>query len=244
MVYRRYTKWEYVQDGKAVVGEVLNLLVPTRFLEVAIAPGVVVEGEEVHTGVISTTVEVLSNLHAVCRDIGGGIANRDLTHALLVGDESLDVAGDGLDVGSGLVSALLVVDDFVAGNEGKGVGVLGKLGDGSQDVLDVVDVVRLVDVGSSSVQSVLGVVDIENQVDASISKSLHALLVVLGVVDNVDTDGVDAEILEVLDVTLANAGVGERVDSLGVATGLVVDTAEEEALVVGVESCKNALATE
>lgn len=180
----------------------------------------------------------MSNLHAVCRDIGGSIADGNLAHALLVGNEGLDVAGDGLDVRSSLVSALFVVDDFVAGDEGKSVGVLGKFRDGGKDILDIVDVVGLVDVGGSSVQSVLGVVDVEDQVNTGIGKSLHAFLVVLGVVDNVYTNGVDAEVLEVLDVTLADAGVGERVKVLGVTARLVVNTTEEETLVVGIESCR------
>jgi hypothetical protein len=39
--------------------------------------------------------------------------------------------------------------------------------------------------------------------------------VVLGVVDAVDSDGVDAELLEVFDVALAGGGVGDWVDQFG-----------------------------
>jgi hypothetical protein len=49
-------------------------------------------------------------------------------------------------------------------------------------------------------------------------QSLHALVVVGGVVDSVDTNGVDAEALELVDVALATSNVGDGVLSIGCAT--------------------------
>ena len=55
------------------------------------------------------------------------------------------------------------------------------------------------------------------------------------VVDSVDTNGVDAELLEVLDVSHAAILVGKRVLCVRRATGLVVDTANVEAVVASEE---------
>lgn len=44
----------------------------------------------------------------------------------------------------------------------------------------------------------------------------------LGVIDRVDTDGVDTELLELLDITLAGVSVGNGVLGLGGTAGLVV----------------------
>jgi len=62
--------------------------------------------------------------------------------------------------------------------------------------------------------------------------------VVGAVVDSVDADGVDAELLELLNVALAASLVGDGVLCVGGATGLVVDTADVETLVASKESCR------
>lgn len=222
-----------LQNGDTVVGEVLNLDVPSRLLEAGAAPGVVVEGEEVGAGIIATAVEVLGGLHAVVGDIGGRVADGDVAKAA-GGHVVLDVTGDSLDIGGSQGGVGLIVDDLVSGEEGEGVVVLGKLLDGGEDALEVDGVVRRVGVGA--VDGVLGVVDIGNEVDASVGELLHALLVVLGVIDGVDTDGVHTEVLELGNVTTADGGIGQGVDVLGRATGLVVDTTDVEAGAISVES--------
>jgi hypothetical protein len=65
--------------------------------------------------------------------------------------------------------------------------------------------------------------------------------VVLGVVDGVDTDRVQAKLLELLDITLAAGAIGNGVLGVGSATGLVVDTADVEALVASEESCSGSV---
>lgn len=54
---------------------------------------------------------------------------------------------------------------------------------------------------------------------------------VSGVVNSVDSHGVDTEVLEPLNVSVANLGVSQRVNDLGRSTGLVVDTLDVESLV-------------
>lgn len=88
-----------------------------------------------------------------------------------------------------------------------------------------------------TVDGVLLVVDIENNVDASISQSIHALVVVHAVVDSIDTDSIDAQVLELGDVSLANIGIGEGIDVGSITTGLVVDTTHVPALAISPESC-------
>lgn len=197
-----------LQDSNAIVGEVLNLLIPASLLEVRVAPRVVVEGEEVRSHVIGATVHILSRLHTVRGHIGGRVANRDFAKTTGV-HVVLHITSDSLDIGSRLVSVLFVIDDFVAREEGKRVGVLGKHLDSGENTLKVLGVVRGTRV--AAVDGVLGVVDIENQVDAGILEGLHTLVVVRGVVDSIHTDGVDAKILEISNVAKANIGVAKGI---------------------------------
>ena len=216
------------EEGETVAGEVLDLLVPAGGGEGrGVAPGVVIESEEVRALVITSAVHVLGHLETVGVDVGGGVSNRNLTE-LVAGQERAHVTGDGLDIGGGLGGGA-VVDNLVTGEEGKGVVVLGELLHGSEDVLQVDIVVG--GLGVLTVEGVLGGVDVEDEVDASIGESVHALVVVGGVIDGVDTDGVQAEILEVLDVTLATVGIGDGVGKLGGTTGLVVHTTDVETFI-------------
>jgi hypothetical protein len=60
--------------------------------------------------------------------------------------------------------------------------------------------------------------------------------VVGAVVDSVDTDGVDTELLELLNVALAASLVSDGVLRIGSATRLVVNTTNVETLVASKES--------
>ena len=196
------------EDRQAIVGKVLDLDVPARGLEVALAPRVVVKGEEVGALLVGAAVEVLGRLHAVLGHVGGRVADGD--GAVLARlDVGPHVAVGGLDIRSRERALGLIVDDLVSGEEGKGVVVLGELVDGGEDALQVDGVVG--GVGGLAVDGVQRVVDVEGDVDAGVRESLHALLVRLGVVGRVDTDNVDAEILEPLDILKADLGVGKGV---------------------------------
>lgn len=102
-----------LQDGETIVSKVLDLDVPAGGLEVTIAPRVVVEGEEIGSHIIRTTVEVVGGLHTVLSDISSRVSNGDLAETTSA-DVVADITGDGLDIGSGLVSVVLVVDDLVS----------------------------------------------------------------------------------------------------------------------------------
>lgn len=63
-----------------------------------------------------------------------------------------------------------------------------------------------------------------------------------GVVDSVHANGVDAQLLELLNIALAAIDVGNGVLSIRGAAGLVVNTADVETLVTGPEGCNFELA--
>jgi hypothetical protein len=222
-----------LQNGDAVVGKLLDLLVPTRGGVVRrVAPRVVVETEEVAAGGIVTAVHVVGHLVAVALDVSSRVTDGDLAKTAGV-HVRLDVTGDSLDVRSA-VGGLVVVDDLVGGEEQQCVVVLCEHLDGSEDALEVDLVVRLLGLGA--VDGVLGGVEVEGEVDTGIGEETHAGVVVGAVVDSVDADGVDAELLELLNVALAASLVGNGVLRIGGATGLVVDTADVETLVASKES--------
>jgi len=216
------------EERDTVAGEVLDLLIPAGDLERGgVTPGVVVEGEEVTALVVATAVHVLGHLQTVGIDIGSGVTDRDLAQ-LVAREERTDVTSDSLDVGSSLGGGA-IVDHLVTGEEGQGVVVLGERLDGGEDVLKVDVVVRRLGLGT--VEGVLGGVDIQDQVDTGLSQGVHALIMVLGVVDRVHTDGVETEVLELLDVALAAIGISDGIGELGGATGLVVNTTDVETVV-------------
>lgn len=104
---------------------------------------------------------------------------------------------------------------------------------GSKDTLEINIVVRWVGLGS--VERVLGRIDVQDEVNASICQSVHASIVVGGVVNGVHTDGVETELLEVWDISLAAICICNRVCNIGRATRLIVDTSDVESVVAGEE---------
>lgn len=104
--------------------------------------------------------------------------------------------------------------------------------DGREEVLQVFGVVRLVEgLQALAVQGVLGSAGIESKVDASLVKHTHGFIVITGVVDSVDTDGVDSKLLEHFNVGRERLSVEQRILCIGGATRLVSNTADEEPLV-------------
>lgn len=96
-----------------------------------VAPGVVVEGEEIGALVLGTAVEVEGLLLDDLGDVSGGVANGDLA-GVAVRDVLLHVAGDGLNVGRS-VGVVLGIDNFVAGEEEEKVVVVCELVDSGED---------------------------------------------------------------------------------------------------------------
>ena len=200
------------EDGDTVSGEVLDFLVPARDLKGRrIAPGVVVKGEEIAALVVCATVHVFGHLETVGVDVSGGVSDGDLTVSTASNVLS-HVTGNGLDIwcsGGGGV----IVDNLVAREESQRVGVVGKRVDGGEDVLEVDSIVGWR--WSGTVEGVERSIDIENQVDARVCESSHACIVVGSVVYCVDTDGVDAELLEFRDISCAGRLVCDGVNKLG-----------------------------
>jgi len=140
-------------------------------------------------------------------------------------------SSDGLDIAGRAHLRALGVDNLVTGEESEDVVVSGEDLNNLKDVLEVHGSVGGPWLHIVQVLVLKGRVDIEHEVDAGSGKHGHALVVVNMGVDGVDTDGVDAELLEQEDVTSANLGVGERVGAALVgstSTGLVINTLHEE----------------
>jgi hypothetical protein len=195
----------------AVVLVGLDLLVPARCLEGrGVAPGVVVEGEEVGALVIGTAVKVESLGLNVLSNVSSRVSDRD-SAALAVANVLLHVTGDSLDIGR-RIGVVALVDDLVTREKEEQVVVVRESVNGGKDVLEVDVVVRAVEsLSILTVERVLGGVCVESNVDTRVVEHLHALVVVLGIVNGVDTDGVDTEILEVGDIALQALEIEERV---------------------------------
>ena len=143
-----------LQKRDAVVAIGLNLLVPASNLEVGswVTPRVVVarkdvsnhsmiksrlnsrhlQSKEVGTCVLVTTVHIRGSLEAMVANIGSRIANgndAEITFANI----TLDVANDGLDVGSSACQ-LGFIQHFIGSKEEQSVVVLSKELDGGKDV--------------------------------------------------------------------------------------------------------------
>lgn len=206
------------EDRFAVVAVELDLLVPARLGEGrGIAPGVIIESEEVRALVIRATVEEQSLLLDVLGNIGGGVTDRNGTRGL-VANEALHVTGDGLDV-SGSAGVVALVDDLISGEEQEKVVVVVERLDRGKDRLKVDVVVRTVKSGIGlTVEGVIRSVGIESEVDTGVFEDLHTLIVVLGVVNGVDTDSVDSKILEVGNIALQSLDIEERVLSVSRTT--------------------------
>ena len=192
------------------------------------------KGEKVASLVISSAVHVVGELHAVLGDIRSRVSHRNLP-VTTVADILAHITSDSLDVFGRQGAVDYIVDDLVAREEGKSVIVVGKSVDGGEDALEVLVVVRLV--GVEAVERIEGSVGIDNDVDPGIGQHLHALVVLLGVVHHVDTDGVDAQLLKLGNVALAHLGVGQGIDSTGGSSRLVVDAADVETLLALPEGC-------
>jgi hypothetical protein len=155
-----------LQDGNAIIGKLLYLLVPTGDLEGRrVAPRVVVESKEVGANGVVSAVHVRGHFVAVRLDISSGVSDGNLSEAACV-HVRLHVAGDSLDKGCA-VRRSIVVDDLICAVEQQCVVVLRELLHGGEDALQVILVVRWG--GLVAADGVLGRVHVESEVDASIS---------------------------------------------------------------------------
>ena len=205
----------YLQDRNAVVAELLDFLIPTSTLEgLGIAPGVIIEGVEVRADRVLTAVHVVGHFIAVRFDIGSAISDGNFAQLASV-QVRLNITSDGLNERSA-VGCGIIVDDLITGEEEQCVGIGSKLLNGGEDALEVDLVVR--NLRRSTIDRVLWSVDIEGKVDTSISKGVHAGVVIGSVVHGVDTNGIDTQLLEFGDVALAASLVGNGILCVRCAT--------------------------
>ena len=207
-------------------------------------PRVRVEGEEISSAHV-TFVAFLGALHVVpgikqdIADIGGRVANRDLTINVVL-DVVLEVAGDGTKIRRNVLSGRDIVDDFVAGEEGEGVGVLAESLDNTESVLKVLGVVAGPRLEGGERLANKGRVDVKDHVHAGSIEDAGTLVVVGVRVEVVNTDSVHTKNLHERSITQASIGVGKRIfPSLGViscaTTRLVGHANDLELVAIGID---------
>jgi hypothetical protein len=230
------SKWfgrTHEEDGNVVGRELLSAGGVTRSLVGrGIAPRVDVVSPEVNVeSAVGAAVEVVGHVDADIRVIRGSVTDTHGPVALAL-DVSLGVTDSSLDEGAGL-GGVLGVGDLVTGEEAERVGV----GSKSIDDREVTLVQVVVPGGVVAVDGLVGGGKVGHDVDASICEHVHAIIVVLGGVNGVNTDRVCAQSSEVRNIARADGCIGQRVRVRRVgAVGhvlLVCDTAHEELGAVG-----------
>jgi hypothetical protein len=194
------------EDRDIVVLEVLGLDVVTGLGEGRVtAPRVDVVAPEVDGLRAIAAVEVVGHLVADLTIVVGRVSNTD--RAVVLGlDVCLHVTNGSLDESAG-VGVVGLVGNLVTSEETESV---------------VVRSHRVNDLGVTGVELIvprrvvaddggIGLGQIGDDVDASVCKHRHALVVVGGGVNGVDTDGVCAELLENGKITRAAGNIGEGV---------------------------------
>lgn len=185
---RRHVATVLSEENGDIVGlELLGPQIVSGLLEGGLsAPRVDVVTPEIDRLLSLSAVEVVSQVVTDLSIIVGGVTNTDLSVALGL-DVCLGITDRGLDEGTG-VGIVSLVGDFVSSKEAQGVGELGHLVDDSG--------VALKEGGGPccviTLDGVLGVGKILNNVDSGLLEKGHALFVVLCRVNGIDTDNVGA----------------------------------------------------
>lgn len=169
-------------------------------------PFIGIQSEEVHAiGRVGLTGEVVLEHRTEGCDISSGITDGDLAVALLV-TVCLHIASGSKNVGR----SNRVIDsgeNFVADKETDGIVVLLEFVHGSlKSTSHGLGPGRFLAVDSS-----LKVIEIDEQVDTSISKDLHTVGMVRGLVDVVDANGVGTQLSHQRSIKLALCRVEERI---------------------------------
>ena len=202
------------EDGDIVLLEILSLHVETRFGEGGVAtPRVDVVTPEVNSILGVAAVEVVGHVLTDISIVVGSISHTNLA-VLLALDVGLGITDSRLDESAG-DCVVWLVGDLVTGKKAQCVVVFHQL-------INDAGVALIELYGPSWVVTVDGeprLREIGYDIDSSICKRLHAVLVVLCGIDGIHTNSVGVEFLEVLNVTLARSGVGQRIgylDGIGI----------------------------
>ncbi len=166
-----------------------------------VTPRVIVESKEVSSFISSAAVHVVGSFETVIVDVCSGISNRDgpvttSTNVLLhVTRYSLDIRSTRTSVDA--------VDILVSRKEQKCVVVFLELIDGGEDVLQVDMVVGLRWLILS--KGVFWRIDIQGQVYSGSLECGHTCIMVLAVVNGVDSNSVDVQLLKPISPRLAKS---------------------------------------
>lgn len=107
---------------------------------------------------------------------------------------------------------------------------------GSKHALEVHIVVRSVQRSEiRSIERVLRSIGVKSKIDARIIQHFHRLIVVLAVIDRVDSDRVDSQLLEALNVARKSFRVQQRIRRVRCTSRLVCHSADVESLAIGPE---------
>lgn len=186
-----------------VLGEVL---VARIFPGRRTAPRVHVDTEKVCSFVLRATGKVVSKLHSDGNVVVGRVTHGDRSVVLLL-EVGLSVSNGGLHVSrsNGVVG---LVGNLVTGKETQDVGVVVEsVHDGGVSLQQLGVPRRAV-----SVDGVLWLGQVGNDIDTGIVQRLHTLGVVLGGVQGVHSDDVGVQVLQVRNVSLTSVWVGQWVD--------------------------------
>lgn len=214
------------ENGNVVRAELLGTVGISGALEaVPTTPFVDVETEEVNTVLVRTAVEVVLDIFTNVGIIIGSVTNvkRTVGGMRSVG---LHITNSSLDESAGS-SVGGVVANFVTGEETESVRVLGKRVNNGGVTLEQVDV----PFGVFTRDSLGRTGQIGQNVDTSITKSLHTLVMVGSRVDRVNTDKVCLETLKDRNITRATSWVTQWIRRVLRLTGLLLlvgNTLDEE----------------
>ena len=161
------------------------------------APGIDVVAPEVDCVRAIAAVKITRQVLADVSVVIGGISDTNGPIVLLL-DIGLHVTGGSLNKGAS-IGVGIVVRDFVAGKEAKGVGILcHDIDNGCVASIEIV-----VPVGVVADDGVARCREIRNDIDASGGQGVHAIIMVLIRVNSVDTDSVGAKLGEIRNISLA-----------------------------------------
>ena len=191
-----------LQERNAIASVVGNECVPARCrVGRWIAPRIIIDGIEIRSLIIGSAVHEIGHQLLVLLHVRSRVSDWDRSIASAA-NILLHVASHRLHIW-GTVRVAGIVNHFIARQERHGISVVGEGIDCSKNGLEVDAVVRFL--GIVTVQGVQGRVGVQDEVNPGVGEGIHAIVVVSGIVDRVDTDGVDSELGEIWNIARASS---------------------------------------
>ena len=117
---------------------------------------------------------------------------------------------------------------LIAGEKQQRIVIFCERINGGKDALKIDIVVRRPWI--VSVERVVRCVHVQSEIDARVRQSVHARIVILRVVHSIDTNGIDPQLRELLDVSLASLRIRYRVFRLRRPAWLIVNAPDIESV--------------